>query len=154
VDTWIWIVIAILLIVLLLRIVGRRAIVGRVDSTDLLLEPELVNQVRALAQMSQKVAAIKLLRERTPGLGLGPAKLMVDRMAASKPAPPASDPAKIDAASGAGPDMMPSALTVPLEVELQVRSLKSSGHTTEAIELVREHTAWDRAAAKSYVDGL
>jgi len=154
VDTWIWIVIAILLIVLLLRIVGRRAIVGRVDPTDLLLEPELVNQVRALAQMNQKVAAIKLLRERTPGLGLGPAKLMVDRMAASKHAPPASDPANIDAASGAGSDMMPSALTVPLEVELQVRSLKSSGDTSEAIELVRAHTAWDRAAAKSYVDGL
>jgi len=91
VDTWIWIVVAVLLIVLLLRVVGRRALMGRVDPTNLLLEPELVDQVRALARANQQVAAIKLLRERTPGLGLAPAKLIVDRMAAPKQAPPGFD---------------------------------------------------------------
>ena len=82
-DTWIWIAVAVLLVVLLLRLAGRRAIRGRVDPTDLVLEPELVEQVRALARANQKAAAVTLLRERTPGLGLAPAKLIVDRMAAS-----------------------------------------------------------------------
>jgi hypothetical protein len=88
VDTWIWIAVAVLLVVLLLRFVGRRALRGRVDPTDLLLEPELVEQVRALARANQKAAAVTLLRERTPGLGLAPATLIVDRMAAPKQPPP------------------------------------------------------------------
>lgn len=87
-DTWLWIALAILLVVLLLRVVGRRVLRGSVDPTDLLLEPELVERVRALARADQKAAAIALLREQTPGLGLAPAKLIVDRMAASKQPPP------------------------------------------------------------------
>ena len=86
-----------LVIVLLLRFLMRRAVVGRVDPTELLLEPELVNRVRALARADQKVAAIKLLRDGTPGLGLGPAKVMVDRMAAT---PRPVDP---PGAGGSGP---------------------------------------------------
>jgi hypothetical protein len=82
VDTWIWLGVAFLLAVLVLNLVARRTIRGRVDPTDLLLEPELVNEVRALARTNQKAAAIALLRRRTPGLGLAPAKLMVERMAA------------------------------------------------------------------------
>ena len=90
-QTWVWIVVVVLAIVLLLIIFARRA-VGGVDPTQLLLEPELVGRVRALAQSDQKIAAIKLLREGTPGLGLVAAKQMVDRMAASAKAPPRIDP--------------------------------------------------------------
>jgi hypothetical protein len=87
VDAWVWIVVAILLVVLLLGILGRRAARGRVDPTDLLLEPALVEEVRALARSGQKAAAVALLRKRTPGLGVAPATLMVERMAAAKPGP-------------------------------------------------------------------
>ena len=90
-EALIWIVVAIVVIVVLLRLLARRAVLGRVDPTELLLDPELVDRVRALAQADQKVAAIKLLRDGTPGLGLAPAKQMVDRMAAS-PRPPAIPP--------------------------------------------------------------
>jgi hypothetical protein len=85
VDAWVWIVVAILLVVLLLGVLGRRAARGRVDPTDLLLEPALVEEVRALARSGQKAAAVALLRKRTPGLGVAPATLMVERMAATKP---------------------------------------------------------------------
>lgn len=141
-ETWIWIAVAVMAVVLLLRFAGRRAVRGRVDPTDLLLEPALVDEVRALAQADQKTAAIALLRKRTPGLGVGPAKVIVDRMAVPKQAPPTAGPAAADA----GP--------VPLEVELDVRTLKSGGDLTAAIELVREHTGWDRSTATSYVEGL
>jgi ribosomal protein L7/L12 len=100
-EAWIWVVVAIVVVVVVvLRLLARRAVVGRVDPTELLLEPDLVNRVRALAQADQKVAAITLLRAGTPGLGLGPAKLMVDRMAAT-PRPPV-DPPGVGAGPGQG----------------------------------------------------
>jgi hypothetical protein len=99
VDAWVWIVVAILLFVLLLGVLGRRAARGRVDPTDLLLEPELVEEVRALARGGHKAAAIALLRKRTSGLGLAPATLMVERMAA-KPAPPTRGPSGTDSVDG------------------------------------------------------
>lgn len=98
-DAWVWIVVAVLLVVLLLVVGGRRAARGRVDPTDLLLEPELVEEVRALAQGGQKAAAISLLRKRTPGLGLAPATVMVERMAA-RPKPPTRGPSGPDSVDG------------------------------------------------------
>lgn len=88
-DVWIWAIVAAVVAFVLLRTVGRRAVVGRVDPTDLSLEPELVNEVRALARAGRKTEAIKMLRDGAPGLGIGPAKVMVDRMATpTKPPPP------------------------------------------------------------------
>jgi ribosomal protein L7/L12 len=74
-----WIVIA-LLLVLLVLVLARRAAVGNVDPTQLLLDPALMAQVRSLAESGQKVQAIAALRQGTPGLGLAAAKAMVDRM--------------------------------------------------------------------------
>lgn len=154
----IWVVIVVLLFVLVMTFVGRRA-VGGVDPTQLLFEPDLINRVRALAQAGQKIAAIKLLRGGTPGLGLASAKVMVDKMAASRgPGLTATDLDQPDPGSGAdlmtGADMMPSAVDVPLEVELQARSFKSAGQPIRAIKLVREHTSWGLREAKDYVDAL
>ena len=150
-PTWVWIVVAVLVVVLSLMIVARRT-VGGVDPTQLLLDPDLVGRVRALAQSNQKIAAIKLLRDGTPGLGLAAAKQMVDRMAAPPAGPPAVDLGK---SQGVGPpEEAPSRSSVPLEVELQVRSLASAGQKIQAIKLVREHTSWDLHTAKDYVDGL
>lgn len=75
-----WIVVAVLLI-LLAVLLARRAAAGRVDPTQLLLDPALMAKVRALAESGQKVQAIATLRQGTPGLGLAAAKAMVDRMA-------------------------------------------------------------------------
>ena len=153
----IWIVVVVLVVVLLLTFVGRRAR-GGVDPTQLLFEPDLINRVRALAQTNQKIAAIKLLRDGTPGLGLASAKVMVDRMAASTPpATPGQASMNLTKDEGgpvSGTEMMPSASSVPLEVELQARSLKSAGQPIQAIKLVREHTSWGLREAKNYVDGL
>ncbi|SDP50387.1 Ribosomal protein L7/L12 C-terminal domain-containing protein [Nakamurella panacisegetis] len=149
----IWIVVVVLVVVLLLTFVGRRA-QGGVDPTQLLFEPELINRVRALAQTNQKVAAIRMLRAGTPGLGLASAKVMVDRMAAGPVPPPPAGPDLTKPVALSADEMLPSASWVPLEVELQARSLKSSGQAIAAIKLVREHTSWGLREAKDYVDGL
>lgn len=147
-DAWVWIVVVVLVLVLLFMIFARRA-VGGVDPTQLLLEPELVGRVRALAQSNQKIAAIKMLRDGTPGLGLAAAKQMVDKMAVPKTQAPVVDTAKPTSA-----DEMPSPSAIPLDVELQVRSLKTDGQAIQAVKLVREHTKWDLRSAKEYVDRL
>ena len=156
-DIVIWIVVVALVVVLLLTFVGRQAR-GGVDPTQLLFEPDLINRVRALAQADQKIAAIKTLRDGTPGLGLASAKVMVDRMAAApRPAAPGQAPmnlTKDGPVPVSGTEMMPSASNVPLEVELQARSLKSAGQPIQAIKLVREHTSCGLREAKDYVEGL
>ncbi len=157
-SVWIWVVVVVLLLVVLTMGFARRAAVGGVDPTQLLLDPELVGRVRALAQANQKIAAIKMLRDGTPGLGLAPAKQMVDKMAAPRPsgpqAPATSDGPNLRKAGTAASEMMPSASTLPLEIELQARSMKSAGQPIAAIKLVREHTSWGLREAKEYVDGL
>jgi ribosomal protein L7/L12 len=151
-----WVIVVLLVLGLLMGIARRAA--GGVDPTQLLLDPELVGRVRALAQSEHQLQAIKMLREGTPGLGLAAAKQMVDRMGAppltvtseqsSPVAPDLTRPGDMDA------EMMPSVSTVPLEVELQVRSMKAAGEQISAIELVREQTSWSLLDAEHYVDGL
>ncbi len=180
-SVWIWVMVALLVVAVLMVVVARRA-VGGVDPTQLLLDPELVGRVRALARANQKIPAIKMLRDGTPGLGLASAKQMVDRMAVPpvQSVPPIPPAPQVSASSPgdfgqtgtepAGPDPMkhqpvgpdtgtpvettPSASTVSLEVELQARSMKASGQPVSAIKLVREHTSWGLRQAKDYVDGL
>ena len=144
----------VVVVVVLLFLIFARRVAGGVDPTQLLLEPDLVGRVRALAQADQKIAAIKLLREGTPGLGLAAAKQMVDKMAASPQVGCTRDRPGQARRHGVRPDDAPSASTVPLEIELQARSLKSEGQAIQAIKLVRESTQWDLRSAKAYVDGL
>ncbi len=131
-SPWTWIFLGIVVVLLLAVLLTRRA--SGVDPTQLLLDPELVTKVRALAQQHQQVAAIKMLREGTPGLGLASAKVMVDRMAGPRAA----------VAQGTG---------VPVDVETQARSLKNSGNIIGAVKLVRGHLP-DLGKAKAYVDSL
>lgn len=144
-NVLIWVIVAILVLVVVMISVGRR-VLGGIDPTQLLLDPELVGRVRALALANQKIPAIKMLRDGTPGLGLASAKQMVDRMAAP--------PRTVAAAPAGAAEMTPSGSDVPLEVELQARSMKSAGQDLPAINLVREHTSWGLREAKDYVDGL
>ncbi len=143
----------VIVVIVLLFLIFARRVVGGVDPTQLLLDPDLVARVRTLAAADQKIAAIKLLREGTPGLGLAAAKQMIDRMAASpSTAAPGIDLAK--PGPGVAFDDAPSASSISLEIELQARSLKSDGQAIQAIKLVRQQTSWDLRTAKEYVDGL
>ena len=96
-----------------------------------------MTKVRELAQQNQKVAAIKMLREGTPGLGLASAKVMVDRMAPPRSGTPAAVP---------GTD-------VPPDVQDQARSLRDEGKEIAAIKLVRTYLPGLREA-KRYVEQL
>lgn len=146
-DIWVWIGLALLVIVVSAAAAARRTVRGRVDPTQLLLDPDLVGRVRGLARSDQKIAAIRLLRAGTPGLGLGAARVMVDRMAAGAPGGPATAPTP-------GADLMPSPSRVSLDVELQARSLKSAGEAMKAVELIRERTDFGLQEATDYVDRL
>lgn len=99
-DVLLWVALAAVALWLLLRFVGRRVAAGRVDPTDLLLEPELVEQARALAQAGRTAEAVRLLRRRIPGLGVAPATVMVRRMAAARNPRPAGD--EPDGSAGGG----------------------------------------------------
>ncbi len=79
-QTWVWIAVVVVLAAAGVNAI-RRTAAGRVDPTQLLLDPELVGRVRVLAQQGRTIEAIKTLRAGTPGLGLAAAKLMVERMA-------------------------------------------------------------------------
>lgn len=133
-SPWYWIFLGIVVVLLLAMLLTRRANSG-VDPTQLLLDPELVSKVRLLAQQNQRIAAIQMLREGTPGLGLRSAKVMVDRMATPRGAAVGRES------------------TVPAEVESEARSMKTMGNTIGAIRLVRNHLPGLREA-KEYVDRL
>ncbi|MDQ2737047.1 MAG: hypothetical protein M3Y35_00010 [Actinomycetota bacterium] len=154
----VWTIVAVLVVILLATVFARRA-VGGVDPTTLTFDPDLIGRVRALALAGQPIPAIKLLREQTPGLGLAAAKTMVDRMVKSRPADGrtvTSSSTTVQAKPGSvtETDLSPSGSSVPLDVELQARSLIAAGQKLQAIKLVRASTPWDLRQAKDYVDTL
>jgi ribosomal protein L7/L12 len=146
VEIWLAIIVVAVVVLAALFLLARSAARPGADPTQLTFDPTMMEEVRALTVSGQKVQAIKMLREQTPGLALVTAKLIVDRMEASANRP--------RAAGVAGDDSMPSASVVPFEVELEARNLKSQGQPITAIKLVRQRTGLDLKAAKDYVDGL
>ncbi len=92
VDAWIWIVLVIVLLVVVFLMTARKAAIGKVNPTQLSLEPDLIEAVKALAQSNQQIAAIKMLRDGVPGLGLAHATNMVQRMAVQGKQPPTAKP--------------------------------------------------------------
>jgi ribosomal protein L7/L12 len=146
-STWSWFFLGIVVVLLLAMLLTRRANSG-VDPTQLLLDPDLVTQVRALAVQNQKVTAIKMLRDGTPGLSLASAKVMVDRMAA-----PRGTVQRGDAVTGGDSVASVPGSTVPAEVREQARTLRDRGDAVAAIGLVRQHLP-GLQEAKKYVEGL
>ncbi|MTD15860.1 hypothetical protein GIS00_18145 [Nakamurella sp. YIM 132087] len=180
-DVLAWVVVAVLVVLVALVVTARRMVrKPGIDPTDLLLDPALMARVKELAISDRKIQAIKELRDGVPGLGLATAKTMVDRMAAGArpvpppaPAAPTVDPTPVETvdpvpsvppvpgpvpAQGTSPDggldAAPSSSPVPLEVELEVRTLRSAGNTAAAIKLVRERTGMDQIDATYYVNSL
>lgn len=92
VDAWIWIVLVVVLLLVAFLMTARKAAIGKVNPTQLTLEPDLIEAVKALAQSDQQITAIKMLRDGVPGLGLAHATNMVQRMAAQAKQPPPANP--------------------------------------------------------------
>ena len=136
------IVIGVAAVLVVLLLVGRRAVSAGADPTQLTFDPSVMEQVKGLALSNQKLPAIRLLREANPTLSMVAAKAIVDRMAGA-------------ATHAPGPaDHAPSLGQLDLEVELEARNLKAQGQVISAIKLVREHTGWALKESKDYVDGL
>lgn len=163
-------------VAVVLFVLGRKAIAPGVDPTQLSFDPSVMEEVRRLTLDGHKIQAIALLREQTPGLSVGAAKTMVDRMELSAkrrsgagpdqeaPAPavrpsstaPPAPPALAKPSTPVRPagDDVPSSAVLPLDVELEVRSLMAQDQRIAAIALVREHIDFGLAEASDYVDGL
>lgn len=92
-PTWLVVVLAVLLVLVLLALVGvraGRAALGGPDPTDVTIPPELAAEVSQLAVSGQQIHAIKKLRDGT-GIGLAAAKQITDRMIARQQRPTAPD---------------------------------------------------------------
>ena len=144
-ETWLGFVIGVIVILAVGLFSARRALRPGVDATQLTFDAGVMEEVRALTVSGQKIQAIKLLREQSPGLSLVTAKAMVDRIEAAANRP---------RAKGVPGDNVPSASPKPLDVELEVRGLKAQGEQIAAIKLIREHTGLGLQDAKDYVDSL
>jgi ribosomal protein L7/L12 len=109
--------------------------------------PDVVYEALRILRDGNKIAAIKLVRERT-GLGLKEAKDVVEAAErGERQRIPATPAAAADGASGA------SGANGALRDD-ELRALVADGQKIEAIKRVREHTGWGLAEAKDYVDGL
>jgi ribosomal protein L7/L12 len=100
-------------------------------------DPELAGLMRA----DQKIAAIKLVRERT-GMGLKEAKDYVEALVAGQavtPLPPAAAP--------------PPAAH-PGDIDQEAQALMRADQKIAAIKLVRERTGMGLKEAKDYVERL
>lgn len=95
-------------------------------------------EVRMLIDYGNKIAAIKVVREKL-GLDLADAKDLVERMESGAPMPIDSNVAPVK--TGGDPDF-------------EARQLVQNGHLIEAIKLVRERKGLDLKAAKAYVERL
>lgn len=167
-DFWLGLLLGVVVVLLVGALLSRRATRGT-DPTQLTFDPAVMTQAKNLALNDQKIAAIQLLRDSTPGLSLAAAKALVDKLGRRQPsapfagepipptavaAPPAAPPGPADWYPAAAADVAPSTSRLPLEVELEARSLKSQGKAINAIKLVREHTDLSLLEAKNLVDGL
>ncbi|WP_111768145.1 hypothetical protein [Nakamurella deserti] len=153
-------------VVVVIVVLGRRALTRGGDPTRMTFDPSVMTDVHALARAGKKVQAIALLRQATPDLSLMTATAMVEKMATRAPRPPAGSTAVPDApptdlpeiALTAAPadwsDDAPSASAVPFEVELEVRNLKALGRDAEAVELLRTQAGFDAGEAQEFVRGL
>lgn len=154
VDILLWILAATAAILLLLFLLGRRAIRPGIDPTSITFDPALMARVQEHIEADRKIHAIKELREGTPGLGLQSAKLMVERMAARIPPPRQGGPTLDKDPHTSFTDDRASVSSLPLEAELEIRALKADGNIIHAVKLTRERTGWGLHEAKDYVDGL
>jgi ribosomal protein L7/L12 len=84
VDTWFWIALVSLVVLVIPVLAIRRAAKNRVDPTNVSIDADLAHRVRVLCRQDKKVEAVKELRDAT-GLALRDALTIVEKLAASDP---------------------------------------------------------------------
>jgi hypothetical protein len=145
VELVVGILIGVCLAMAVVVVLGFRALRARrsgPDLTQVTFDPDVMLRVRSLVAAGEKVQAVKLLREANPQLGLEQATLLVNRMATSAARRPVVR------------DAEPSSNEIPLEVELEARSLVSDGDRAGAVALISKSSGWDLRTARAYVDAL
>ena len=153
-------------VVVVIVVLGRRALTRGGDPTQMTFDPSVMTDVHALARAGKKVQAIALLRQATPDLSLITATAMVEKMATRAARPPAAATGSPDVPATELPDVpltaapadwsddAPSASAVPFEVELEVRNLKALGREDDAVELLRTQAGFDAGEARDFIRAL
>ena len=83
-DTWFWIAVVSLVVLVIPFLAIRRAAKNRVDPTNVSIDAELADRVRVLCRQGKKVEAVRELRAAT-GLAVRDALTIVEKLAASDP---------------------------------------------------------------------
>lgn len=83
-DTWFWIALVSLIVLVIPFLAIRRAAKKRIDPTNVSIDADLAHRVRVLCRQDRKVEAVKELRDET-GLALRDALTIVEKLAASDP---------------------------------------------------------------------
>ncbi len=105
---------------------------------------DLTSELRRLLQANQKIAAIKLYRERT-GASLKEAKDAVDNMARGMLA--SYPPQQMSASSSTGEEILD-------ELTFEIRRLLQANQKIDAIKLYRQETGASLKEAKDAIDRL
>ncbi|WP_406248584.1 hypothetical protein ACI7YT_01730 [Microbacterium sp. M] len=139
---WLWIALGVVGVIILFVGLGKtmRPTVPPTP-TPMATTADTAADIDRLVAEGNKIRAIKLLRDSTPGLTLQEAKNRIDAWSPTTPATTAIP--KVPAAASA----------LPPEAIAEIDALIASERRIEAIKLLRAHTGWGLKESKDRIDG-
>ncbi|HWV50188.1 MAG TPA: ribosomal protein L7/L12 [Microbacterium sp.] len=139
---WLWIALGVVGVVVLFSVLGKsmRPTVPptRTTTATTAFDPSVGSEIDRLVAEGNKIQAIKLLRDSTPGLGLQEAKNRIDAW-------PTAAPATTSAIAVAASTLSPGAIA-------EIDALVAADRKIEAIKLLRVHTGWGLKESKERID--
>lgn len=138
---WLWIALGVVGVIILFVGLGKtmRPTVPPTPTTIATTADPAADIDRLVAE-GNKIQAIKMLRDSTPGLTLQEAKNRIDAWSPTAPATTAIP-------------MVPPAAALAPEAVAEIDALVASGSKIEAIKLLRAHTGWGLKESKDRIDG-
>ncbi|MGF6822013.1 ribosomal protein L7/L12 [Microbacterium sp. ZKA21] len=139
---WLWIALGVVGAIVLFSVVGKsmRPTVPptpTAGATVIASDPAVTSEIDRLVAEGNKIQAIKLLRDSTPGLGLREAKNRIDAWSPHAPATSATPVA---------------ASTLPADAIAEIDALVAADRKIEAIKVLRAHTGWGLKESKDRID--
>lgn len=138
---WLWVALGVVGVIVLFVALGKtmRPTVPP-SQTAASADPATRTEIDRLVATGDKIRAIKLLRDSTPGLSLQEAKNRIDAWS-----PSASATTAIPVAPVAPVALAPEAIA-------EIDALVAADRRIEAIKLLRTHTGWGLKQAKDRID--
>jgi ribosomal protein L7/L12 len=136
---WLWIALGVVGVIILFVGLGK-TMRPTVPPTPITVATtaDTAAEIDRLVAEGNKIQAIKLLRDSTPGLGLREAKNRIDAWSPHAPATSATPVA---------------ASTLPADAIAETDALVAADRKIEAIKVLRAHTGWGLKESKDRIDG-